>query len=54
MAKYIEATEMEDKAARDSVMDAIRTYNKEDLEATWAVLQWLLSKRVTIDPALSA
>jgi predicted RecB family nuclease len=53
MAKYIEATEMEDKAARDEVMDAIRTYNREDLEATWAVFQWLLNKRQTIDPRLS-
>lgn len=53
MAKYIEATEMEDKAARDEVMDAIRTYNREDLEAMWAVFRWLLSKRQTIDPGLS-
>ena len=44
MAKYIEATELADKQQRDEVMDEILTYNKEDLEATWAVLQWLRSK----------
>lgn len=44
MAKYIEATETEDEATRNEVMDAIRTYNKEDLAATWRVLQWLLEK----------
>ncbi len=44
MARYIEATETEDDAMREEVMDAIRTYNKEDLEATWAVMQWLLEK----------
>ena len=44
MAKYIEATETEDAVMRAEVMDAIRTYNKEDLAATWSVLQWLLEK----------
>ncbi len=44
MAKYIEATETEDEVMRAEVMDAIRTYNKEDLAATWSVLQWLLEK----------
>ena len=44
MAKYIEATETEDELSREGVMDAIRTYNREDLEATWAVLKWLRSK----------
>jgi predicted RecB family nuclease len=44
MAKYIKATETNDEALRAEVMDAIRTYNREDLEATWAVLQWLLEK----------
>jgi predicted RecB family nuclease len=45
MAKYIEAMEMEDEKQRAEVMDKILTYNKEDLEATWAVLQWLKSKK---------
>jgi predicted RecB family nuclease len=44
MAKYIEATETEDRKQRDDLMDQILTYNREDLEATWAVLQWLKSK----------
>lgn len=44
MAKYIEATEMEDEERRQEVIDQIRRYNQEDLEATWAVLQWLRAK----------
>ena len=44
MARYIEAIEMEDEKERTEIMDEILTYNKEDLEATWAVLQWLKSK----------
>jgi len=44
MAKYIEATEMGDERQRTEVMDEILTYNEEDLQATWAVLQWLKSK----------
>ena len=44
MAKYIEAIETEDPAKRDEVMTQILDYNREDLEATWAVLRWLRSK----------
>ena len=44
MAKYIEATEMEDQQERAGVMDEILKYNQEDLEATWAVFQWLKAK----------
>ena len=44
MAKYIEATEMADERQRAEVMDEILTYNEEDLQATWAVLQWLKSR----------
>jgi predicted RecB family nuclease len=44
MAKYIEATETEDKTQRDQVMEEIKAYNREDLEATWTVLQWLKAK----------
>ncbi len=43
MAKYIEASELQDPQQRDQVMDQILTYNREDLEATWAVLKWLRS-----------
>jgi predicted RecB family nuclease len=42
IAKYIEATEMKDLVERKKMMDEIVKYNQEDLEATWAVLQWLL------------
>ena len=44
MAKYIEATETQDEKLRSEVMDQILVYNKEDLEATWAVLNWLKAK----------
>jgi predicted RecB family nuclease len=43
MAKYIEATETRDEAARAEIMAQILAYNREDLEATWAVLRWLKS-----------
>jgi predicted RecB family nuclease len=41
MARYIEATETNDERFRASIMNEILDYNREDLEATWAVLQWL-------------
>ena len=44
MAKYIEATELEDEAEREKVVNEILTYNREDSEATSAVLKWLRSK----------
>jgi predicted RecB family nuclease len=44
MAMYIEAMETEDQEKRNELMDQILAYNREDLEATWAVLQWLKSK----------
>jgi predicted RecB family nuclease len=44
IAKYIEATETEDRKQRDNLMNQILAYNHEDLEATWTVLQWLKSK----------
>jgi predicted RecB family nuclease len=44
MAKFIEATETDDQAQRQSFIEQIVTYNEEDLAATWAVLQWLASK----------
>jgi predicted RecB family nuclease len=44
MAKYIEATQTEDRKQRDDLMGQILTHNREDLEATWAVLNWLKSK----------
>lgn len=44
MAMFIEATESSDEGRRKELMDKILAYNKEDLEATWAVLQWLKAK----------
>ncbi len=38
---YIEATESEDEALRAEIMGQILAYNREDLEATWAVMGWL-------------
>ncbi len=44
MAKYIEATETENEAERAALMKQILDYNREDLESTWAVLQWLCAR----------
>jgi predicted RecB family nuclease len=44
MAKYIEAVETEDPDVRNGLMAQILDYNREDLEATWAVLKWLKAK----------
>jgi predicted RecB family nuclease len=44
MATFIEATETSDEKKRKELMDKIIAYNREDLEATWAVFQWLKSK----------
>jgi predicted RecB family nuclease len=41
MAKYVEATETDDELERASIMEEILAYNREDLEATWAVMTWL-------------
>ena len=41
MARYIEATESGNPAARSEVLAQIKAYNQEDLDATWAVLEWL-------------
>ena len=41
MAKYVEAIETDDEQTRSALMSQILDYNREDLEATWAVLKWL-------------
>ncbi|MBI5199870.1 MAG: ribonuclease H-like domain-containing protein, partial [Nitrospirae bacterium] len=41
IAKYIEAVETEDEEKRHSLINEIIKYNKEDLQATWAVFEWL-------------
>lgn len=50
MAKFIEATETADVVKRQELMDQILAYNKEDLEATWAVFQWLRFKVPLANP----
>ena len=44
MATFIEATETSDEGKRSELMDKIVAYNREDLEATWAVFRWLRCK----------
>ena len=48
IAKYVEATELEDPVEREKVIEQILIYNREDLEATWAVLEWLRSKAMQV------
>jgi hypothetical protein len=38
MAPYIEATETDDEATRQKLMNDILKYNEEDLAASWTVL----------------
>jgi uncharacterized protein len=49
IAQYIEAVESGDEAAYRPVLDQIKAYNQEDLDATRAVLEWLRKQ-----PALTA
>jgi predicted RecB family nuclease len=44
MAQYIEAIEANDQSQRAHIIDKILLYNREDLEATWAVFLWLQDK----------
>jgi predicted RecB family nuclease len=44
MAMFIEAMETAEEGKRKEWMDKILAYNKEDLDATWAVFQWLQAK----------
>jgi predicted RecB family nuclease len=41
IAQYIEAVECDDEQKRQQLLDEILTYNQEDLEATWAVFEWV-------------
>ena len=53
MATFIEATETSDEGKRKDLMDKIVAYNKEDLEATWAVFRWLKGKAALANPTAS-
>jgi predicted RecB family nuclease len=53
MATFIEATETSDEGKRKDLMDKIVAYNKEDLEATWAVFRWLKGKAPLANPTAS-
>jgi predicted RecB family nuclease len=41
IVQYIRAVETQDEALRDKIMSDILKYNEEDLQATWAVFQWI-------------
>jgi predicted RecB family nuclease len=45
IVQYIRAIETNDEKLREEMISEILKYNKEDLEATWAVLQWLKTIR---------
>jgi len=44
IVQYIRAVETDDENLRAKIMTDILKYNEEDLQATWAVLQWLKKK----------
>lgn len=41
MASYFHAAESQDRAEAERLIDDVCRYNREDLEATWAVLRWV-------------
>ncbi|MGH2713888.1 MAG: TM0106 family RecB-like putative nuclease [Thermoleophilaceae bacterium] len=41
MASYFQAAESENRAEAERLIDEVCRYNREDLEATWAVLRWV-------------
>lgn len=41
IVQYMKARESEDPVERQAIIDEIALYNREDLEATWAVFAWL-------------
>jgi predicted RecB family nuclease len=41
VARYLEAGEVEDEGERREILGELLTYNREDLEATWAVFDWV-------------
>ena len=45
MAQFILATETSDEQLRAQIMEQILQYNKEDLDATWEVFEWLRGRK---------
>lgn len=41
IAQFIKATEQSDQVERDRLVGEVLRYNEEDLDATWAVYEWL-------------
>ena len=48
IAQFILATETSDEQLRAQIMEQILQYNNEDLEATWAVFEWVRRKKPAI------
>jgi predicted RecB family nuclease len=46
MAAFIAAVENRDERHRQALLERIRSYNREDLEALWAVQRWLQNHSV--------
>lgn len=44
VVRYIEATETSEADKKERIIESIRAYNREDLEATWSVLSWLRNR----------
>lgn len=44
IAQYIEAVETQDEEAKRKIMGKIIEYNEEDLDATWAVMNWFRAR----------
>ncbi len=51
IAQFILATETSDEQLRAQIMEQILKYNDEDLEATWAVFEWMRGKKPSIPSA---
>jgi predicted RecB family nuclease len=51
IAQFILATETNDEQLRAQIMEQILKYNDEDLEATWAVFEWLRGKQPAVPSA---
>jgi predicted RecB family nuclease len=45
IARYMEAVETNDESHREQIVEELKKYNGEDLEATWVVQQWLQGLR---------